>query len=84
MPKKPVKKAARKVESKPITRSCPFVGGPCVKGRCAMWHKAKKKKYSRCAIAEIAQGINNIGFRLSELASDEDEGESYDDDDGDE
>jgi hypothetical protein len=79
MATKKTSKKTRKVESKPITRSCPFIGGPCARGKCALWHRAKKKKYSRCAFAEIAAGINNLGFRLSELASDEEEEEVFED-----
>jgi hypothetical protein len=71
--KSSAKKAGRKVQSRPIKRFCPLLQGDC-KGRlCAMFHRAKQKKYSRCAIAEIAQGVNSLSFRIRELGEADEE-----------
>jgi hypothetical protein len=74
MAAKKTSKTSKKTGKVAKRRMCPLLQGQdCAGPRCALYHKAKKSKYSRCSIAEIAQGINSLSFRVGELGPSDDE-----------
>lgn len=78
MAKKAEKTGAIKAGKKIKKIFCPLLKDNCRGSACMWFHKSKNKKYNRCATLEIAQGVQSLGFRISEFSSSQEDEEFSD------